>query len=64
MKLGFCPMVLQHRTDGLSRGLLDVHKMIQNWDDRLEELIPVPSLKVFITCNKLINNTFFLVQIF
>lgn len=39
-------MVLQQRTDNLSKGLLEVHKLIQNWDDRLEKLIPAPRSKV------------------
>lgn len=45
MGLGFCAGVLQARSEPLSNGILRAHNMIQQWDQRLDQLIPPPVSK-------------------
>ncbi|OXA46745.1 hypothetical protein Fcan01_18248 [Folsomia candida] len=37
-----CAINLRKRTDLLSNGLIEVHKLIEDWDTRIGELAPIP----------------------
>ncbi|XP_021960016.1 uncharacterized protein LOC110855910 [Folsomia candida] len=42
LRLSVCAINLRKRTDLLSNGLIEVHKLIEDWDTRIGELAPIP----------------------